>query len=90
MTQVFRMRTFTAIVIAWSIFAATAYAELPRVRVLFLGDNGHHVPAEFAAILVPAMQSHGIDITYTDRLDDLNAQTLAPTTRSSCMPTIAR
>ncbi|HWE35224.1 MAG TPA: ThuA domain-containing protein, partial [Isosphaeraceae bacterium] len=48
-----------------------------RLKVLFLGDRGHHVPAERAAQLVPALAARGIDVDYTERVDDLNPGNLA-------------
>jgi len=47
-----------------------------RVRVLFLGDNGHHVPWKRAQSLLLPFAAHGIDIYYTDSKDDLNDQEL--------------
>ena len=44
--------------------SAAAAAERP-LRVLFLGDNGHHHPADRAAQLVPVLANRGIDISYT-------------------------
>jgi len=43
-----------------------------RLRVLFLGDNGHHRPTQRAQQLLPALARNGIDLFYTDRLEDLN------------------
>ena len=37
-----------------------------RLRVLFLGDNGGHRPAERAKQLIPVMLDRGIHITYTE------------------------
>jgi hypothetical protein len=51
-------------------------AEGP-IRILFLGDNGHHRPAERFQQLQPVMLERGIELTYTDRPDDLNAPALA-------------
>lgn len=48
-----------------------------RVKILFLGDNGHHVPAKRFAQLEPVMKERGIDLTYTDKMADLNPQTLS-------------
>jgi len=42
------------------------------LNVLFLGDRGHHRPADRAAQLKPVLASRGINLTYTERLDDLN------------------
>jgi putative membrane-bound dehydrogenase-like protein len=47
-----------------------------RTRVLFLGDNGHHVPWKRAQSLQMPFAKHGIDIFYTDSRDDLNDQEL--------------
>ncbi len=47
-----------------------------RVRVLFLGDQGHHTPLERARQLFGVMGQRGIDLTYTENLADLNAKTL--------------
>ena len=52
-------------------------AEAPRVRVLFLGDNGHHRPAERFREIEPALAARGIDLTYTERTADLNSKTLS-------------
>ncbi len=48
-----------------------------RVEILFLGDNGHHRPVERIPALMAALGDKGINLTYTDRLDDLNPATLA-------------
>src|SRR2546425_10186124 len=47
------------------------------IQVLFLGDNGHHRPAEWFKRLQPALATPGIELIYTDKLDDLNPATLA-------------
>jgi len=49
----------------------------PPLRVLFLGDRGHHRPADRAAQLIPIMAGRGIDITYTESLSDLSRENLA-------------
>jgi putative membrane-bound dehydrogenase-like protein len=43
-----------------------------RLRVLFLGDNGHHQPARRAKELLPVLAKDGVDLFYTDSRDDLN------------------
>ncbi|GAB2781243.1 hypothetical protein GCM10027275_26070 [Rhabdobacter roseus] len=48
-----------------------------RLEVLFLGDNGHHRPIERIPSIMAALGSKGINFTYTDKLEDLNPQTLA-------------
>ncbi|MFO0981470.1 MAG: PVC-type heme-binding CxxCH protein [Planctomycetota bacterium] len=48
-----------------------------RVRVLFLGDHGHHQPAARAQSVLAVLARAGIDLTYTDDLGDLDSPTLA-------------
>jgi putative membrane-bound dehydrogenase-like protein len=62
-----------------SLLAVTgiAAAESPRIKVLFLGDNGHHRPIDRAADLLAPLARAGIDMAYTDDLSDLNADNLA-------------
>ena len=47
-----------------------------RVKLLFLGDNGHHRPAERFRQLQPVLAHRGIDIEYTDQVTSLQPQTL--------------
>ncbi len=56
---------------------AQASAAPANLKVLFLGDRGHHVPGDRAAQLIPVMAGRGIDVTYTEKVDDLNQSTLA-------------
>ncbi len=48
-----------------------------RVRVLFLGDDGHHQPNRRAKEVLPVLARRGIDVFYTDRTADLNPGELA-------------
>jgi putative membrane-bound dehydrogenase-like protein len=47
-----------------------------KLKALFLGDAGHHQPAERFKQLQFVFARRGIELTYTDKLDDLNAKTL--------------
>lgn len=47
-----------------------------RINVLFLGDDGHHQPATRVSLILPELAKNGIDIFYTDRLDDLRLENL--------------
>lgn len=47
------------------------------LKVLFLGDHGHHRPFDRAAQLIPVMHDRGIEVTYTEKTSDLNPSTLA-------------
>ena len=55
--------------------AAAAPAEEP-LRVLFLGDQGHHRPADRFAQLQPVLAGRGIELVYTERLEDLDRAVL--------------
>ena len=52
-------------------------SRLPRVKLLFLGDNGHHTPLMRLRDVYSAFARRGIDFTYTDRLQDITPQNLA-------------
>ena len=41
-------------------------AEPPSLKLLFLGDNGHHRPADRFAQLQPVLSERGIEVKYTD------------------------
>jgi len=47
------------------------------LRVLFLGDNGHHRPTDRFKQLQPVLALRGIELVYTDNMDDLNPAKLA-------------
>src|SRR5579884_1100991 len=52
-------------------------AEDPKpIKILFLGDNGHHKPAERFRQLQPVLAKRGIDLVYTDKVEALNPKTL--------------
>src|SRR6476646_2295926 len=56
---------------------ARAAQEMIGARVLLLGDNGHHHPADFFKAIQAPLRRNGIDVTYTESLADLNAAKLA-------------
>ncbi len=48
-----------------------------KIEILFLGhESTHHNSAEFMPMLAAALAKEGINFTYTDDPDDLNAETL--------------
>ena len=53
-------------------FLLAAAAAAQDVEVLFLGDSGHHRPAERSRQLIPVLKKRGINIVYTEKLEDLN------------------
>jgi hypothetical protein len=58
------------------VFAAVAAAEPPKLTVLFLGDNAGHQPAARFRQLQPELAKRNVHLTYTDKVSDLNAETL--------------
>ena len=66
-----------ALVLPTTIGAQATRAPAPganpgRLRVLFLGDNGHHQPTRRAKEILPVLAQNGIDLFYTESRDDLN------------------
>ncbi len=52
-------------------------AVAPTLRVLFLGDTGHHRPADRFKQLQPALAPRHIEVDYSESLDDLSPAKLA-------------
>lgn len=46
------------------------------LKLLFLGDNGHHRPVDRFSELAPVLARKGIDLKYTDQVEHLNLETL--------------
>ena len=65
-----------ALAVAGASATAPAAADAP-LRVLFLGDRGHHRPADRFAQLQPVLADRGIDLVWTENVADLNRATLA-------------
>ena len=77
-----RLRTRLAVpaLILLATFAAAAHAAEPTVSrplsVLFLGDRGHHRPADRYSQIAPVLAGRGIEVAYTEKMSDLNPETL--------------
>src|SRR6266481_879405 len=54
----------------------SAPIKAPRLKILFLGDNGHHQPLIRLRDVYSNFARRGIDFTYTDRLQDITPQNL--------------
>jgi len=79
-TLILRATYLSGILLGFSAHALLQAAEIhaqPLLRVLFLGDNGHHRPADRFKQMQPVLAPRGIELTYTDALDDLNPTKLA-------------
>ena len=70
-------RQVAAFLVVFTGMAVQAASGPSSLRVLFLGDEGHHRPADRFRQLQPAMARVGIEIDYTDAMSDLNAAKLA-------------
>ncbi len=56
---------------------ATAFTNASDLKILFMGDQGPHQPARRYLQLAPELETSGIELHYTDRMSDLNPDTLA-------------
>jgi len=65
---------FAGMVLCFANIASVMSAE--PLKLLFLGDNGHHQPAARFKQLQPVMKERGIELTYSDKAEDLNPETL--------------
>ena len=54
----------------------TTSSPAADLTLLFMGDNGHHQPTRRFQELAPVLADRGIDLEYTDRMSDLNSETL--------------
>ena len=52
-------------------------AESKPLKLLYLGDNGHHQPRARFGQLQPVLKARGIELEYSDVVGDLNAEKLA-------------
>lgn len=73
------MRTFerSFLILVVSLLSLVSAPAAEPIQVLYFGDNGHHRPAERFRQLQPVLGARGINLTYTDKLSDFNAETLA-------------
>lgn len=51
-------------------------AQDKTIQLLFLGDKGHHKPADRAAQLIPVLEARGMKVTYTEKMSDLSLDNL--------------
>ena len=78
-----RLRTCLAapvLILLVAFTAAAPAAEPPASRtlsILFLGDKGHHRPADRYAQIAPVLAGRGIEVAYTEKLSDLSPDTLS-------------
>ncbi|MCZ6792824.1 MAG: ThuA domain-containing protein [Planctomycetota bacterium] len=66
-----------------AVLSLTGVGALPAddagsIKILFLGDSGHHRPARRFRELEPVLASRGIDLTYTEEVAVLDPKGLEP------------
>ncbi len=69
------LRLICLFLVCLSVSAASTLAA--DLNLLFIGDDGPHQPARRFQELAPALEQRGIEMKYTDRMDDVNPETLA-------------
>ncbi|MCX7409406.1 MAG: ThuA domain-containing protein [Planctomycetales bacterium] len=71
------LRILFALLLSCSLIASVSAAEMPaKLKLLYLGDGGHHQPAVRFKQLQPVLKKRGIDLVYSDVIGDLNSATL--------------
>src|SRR5262245_49041910 len=70
-------RSLLAAAVALSFVAPLPAEGPPPLKLLFLGDNGHHKPAERFRQLQPVLAKRNIDLVYTDRVESLDPKILS-------------
>ena len=76
-TFLFRFPTLLRSLALLFVLTAANTATAVDLKLLFMGDNGHHRPSERFHELAPVMEARGIALKYTDRMENLTAETLA-------------
>ncbi len=69
--------TITSLLPFAAILCSTAVARAQRLEILFLGDKGHHAPAERFPELMQGLGARGVNLSYTDKMADINPANLA-------------
>jgi putative membrane-bound dehydrogenase-like protein len=72
------MTRFRVALVSFAILVTNVPAALcaEPLKLIFLGDNGHHQPAARFAQLQPLLKTRGIELAYSGNAADLNADTL--------------
>ena len=71
------MRTYYRVLLVLCLCCSSLVtADAKDLQLLFMGDNGHHRPAERFQELAPVLETRGIRMKYTDRMEDLTPEVL--------------
>lgn len=66
-----------SLVVLSALTARPSAAQEKGLKLLFMGDNGHHLPARRFLELSPVLEKRGIQLRYTDKMENLNSKTLS-------------
>ena len=66
-----------AMIFACLLTSALMADDADPIKILFLGDNGHHRPSDRFRQLQPVLAKRGIELTYTEKTDSLDPNVLA-------------
>jgi putative membrane-bound dehydrogenase-like protein len=53
------------------------FAQEAPIKILFLGDKGHHRPEQLFKAIGPHLDGRGVKLTYTEKLTDLSDEVLS-------------
>ena len=70
-------RRFAAACTLLLVFSINTNTDAADLKLLFMGDNGHHQPARRFQELASVLAKRGVQLKYTDRMEDLNTTELA-------------
>ena len=60
-----------------AVHAIPSHSNAAELKLLFMGDNGHHRPVDMFHETARVLEKRGIEMKYTDRMEDLTPETLA-------------
>ena len=64
------------LILLLAVLFTTTTCSAADLRLLFMGDNGHHRPEARFQELAPVLEKRGIELQYTDRMEDLRDDVL--------------
>jgi putative membrane-bound dehydrogenase-like protein len=74
--QLVRTRCLAILLSCLAVTVSARLADAAELTLLFLGDNGHHRPADRFQQIEPVLNQRGIELTYTDNMNSLQPDTL--------------
>ena len=78
MNRTFFIRSYLKFAIAFAVlFGGWSSLQAQDLKLLFMGDNGPHVPQRRYLDLAPALEKRGIELHYTTDMNQLNADSLS-------------